>query len=146
MFAPQLILHPTDYSDSSQKALGIAVDLAQHYAASLIVLHVVETLGPDNVTVGQAATELQPDAYQQRLHADLERWIQGRNLRVQPRLLLAEGDPAHEIERVARAEGCDLLVLGTHGRTGLRRLLMGSIAEQVLRRAPCPVLIVKCGA
>ena len=54
-----------------------------------------------------------------------------------------EGDPATQIVRVAQETRCDLIVLGTHGRTGLGRLLMGSVAEQVLRKAPCPVLTVK---
>ncbi len=56
---------------------------------------------------------------------------------------LEEGDAASEILRVAREGKCDLVVLGTHGRTGLRRLLMGSVAEQVVRQAPCPVVTVK---
>jgi nucleotide-binding universal stress UspA family protein len=56
---------------------------------------------------------------------------------------LAEGDPAREILRVARETGCDLIVMGTHGWTGLGRLLMGSVAEQVVRKATCPVLTVK---
>jgi nucleotide-binding universal stress UspA family protein len=56
---------------------------------------------------------------------------------------LEEGDPATEICRVANEAGCELIAIGTHGRTGLGRLLMGSVAEQVVRRAPCPVLTVK---
>jgi nucleotide-binding universal stress UspA family protein len=56
---------------------------------------------------------------------------------------LAEGDPAAEILHLATDTGCDMIVLGTHGRTGLDRLLMGSVAEQIVRKAPCPVLTVK---
>jgi nucleotide-binding universal stress UspA family protein len=56
---------------------------------------------------------------------------------------LTDGEPYAEILRVAEDDGCDLIVMGTHGRTGLRRLLMGSVAEQVLRQASCPVLTVK---
>jgi nucleotide-binding universal stress UspA family protein len=66
-----------------------------------------------------------------------------RETRVQH--LLAEGDPATAILRAARDNHCDLIVMGTHGRTGLRRLLMGSVAEQVVRKAPCLVLTVKAG-
>jgi nucleotide-binding universal stress UspA family protein len=59
---------------------------------------------------------------------------------------MTEGDAVDEILRVARDADADLIVLGTHGRTGLGRLLMGSVAEQVVRRAPCPVLVVKAPA
>src|SRR5207247_9050465 len=57
--------------------------------------------------------------------------------------ILLEGDAAKEIVELARDSQCDLIVMGTHGRTGLGRLLMGSVAEQVMRRAPCPVLTIK---
>jgi nucleotide-binding universal stress UspA family protein len=53
------------------------------------------------------------------------------------------GDPAGEVVRIAGDEGCEMIVMGTHGRTGLTRLLMGSVAEQIVRRAPCPVLIYR---
>jgi nucleotide-binding universal stress UspA family protein len=67
---------------------------------------------------------------------------EGEKVPVEHQLLFV-GDPAAEILRVAQAVKADLIVLGTHGRTGLGRLLMGSVAEQVVRRAPCPVVTVK---
>lgn len=143
MFAPRVILHPTDFSDCSKAACQIAADLADKYQARPLVLHVVETLGPENVTYGEAVSQLEPDRYRSRLHQDLRNWAASMKLPASADLLIREGDPATEIERAAgEHEGC-VIVMGTHGRTGLKRLLMGSIAESVIRRAPCPVLVVR---
>ncbi len=143
MFAPRLLLHPTDFSDYSTRAFSIAVGLARQHRATIVVLHVADTLGPENVTYGEAVSQLEPEGYRQRLQADLRRVALPDEAGVPVQHLLVEGEPAAEIVRVAREHQCDLIVMGTHGRTGLQRLLMGSIAEQVMRRAPCPVLTVK---
>lgn len=143
MFRPQVILHPTDFSSYSRQAFDLAVDLAQHYQAAIVVLHVVETLGPENVTYGEAVSQLEPESYRQRLQHDLISLQPPPESGVTVRHLLAEGRPAEAIERVAREQGCGLIVMGTHGRTGLQRLLMGSIAEHVVRHSSCPVLTMK---
>lgn len=143
MFRPQVILHPTDFSKYSRHAFDLAVDLAQHYQAAIMVLHVVETLGPENVTYGEAVSQLEPESYRQRLQHDLVSLQPSPESGVTARHLLAEGRPAETIERVAREQGCGLIVMGTHGRTGLQRLLMGSIAEHVVRHSSCPVLTIK---
>jgi nucleotide-binding universal stress UspA family protein len=135
------ILHPTDYSNHSDYAFRLACSLARDHEARLIILHVVTTLGPELVSYGEAA-ELQPEAYRQKLLDDLRR-IQPRDAEVPVEHRLAEGDAADQILHVASETGCDMIVLGTHGRTGLDRLLMGSVAEQIVRNAPCPVLTVK---
>ncbi len=142
MFQPRLILHPTDFSESSVRAFHLAADLARLHGATLLVLHVVETLGPENVTFGEAVSQLEPEGYRQRLEADLRRRAPAPDPAVAVEYLLVEGDPATEIERVAQERGCDLIVLGTHGHTGLRRLFLGSIVDNIIRRAPCPVLTV----
>lgn len=139
MFRPRVILHPTDFSDSSTHALHIAVDLARLHQARLLVLHVVETLGADRVTYGEAVSQREPAGYRRRLEDELRRHVPAP-AGVAVDYLLAEGEPEEEINRVAQKYACDLIVLGTHGRTGLRRLLLGSVAEQVIRHAPCPVL------
>ena len=142
MFQPRVILHPTDSSDCSRYAFHVAVDLARQHQAALLIVNVVETLGPENITYGVASSELEPAGYRRRLARELCQKVPAPpGLAVEH--ILAEGDPAHEIERVARERSCDLIILGTHGRTGLSRLLMGSVAEQVVRLAPCPVLITK---
>lgn len=136
------ILHPTDFSEHSGYAFRLACSLARDHGAQLIVLHVVTTLGAELVPAGEAAAELQPEGYRHKLQEDLRR-IQSPDPAVSVDHRLAEGDPAAEIVRVASETHCDMVVLGTHGRTGLQRLLMGSVAEQVVRKAPCPVLTVK---
>ena len=143
MFRPKVILHPTDFSSNSAHAFQIALDLAQQYGARIMILHVVETLGPENVTHGEAVSQIEPEAYRHRLRQDLERVVPPPSTSISHAHLLVEGNPASEIVQAARDNSCGLIVMGTHGRTGLRRLLMGSIAEQVMRHAECPVLTIK---
>ena len=123
--------------------LQIAADLATKYGARLIVLHVVETLGAANVTFGEVGTQLEPEGYRDRLAKDLRSVKPPVPPSVTVDYLLEEGDPARGIERVAGQRQCDLIVMGTHGHRGLERLLMGSIAEHVVRTASCAVLTVK---
>jgi universal stress protein A len=125
------ILHPTDFSDSSAHALALACSLAREHGARLIVLHVVPT------TLAQ-----EKKGFGEEIGTELEQLaIPDKALQVERRLL--EGDPATRILEVAKETGCDLIALGTHGRSGLSRLLMGSVAEQVVRLARCPVLTLK---
>jgi nucleotide-binding universal stress UspA family protein len=142
MFAPKTILHPTDLSRHSAYALSIACDLARQNNAKLLVLYVVESLGPENVTYGEAVSQLQPAGYRTRLEQYLKDNIPAEGA-LSMYHILSPGDPAREIERVAKENAVDLIVMGTHGHTGLARLLMGSVAEHVVRRAPCPVLTTK---
>jgi nucleotide-binding universal stress UspA family protein len=136
------ILCPTDFSESSRAALEIAAALARDHGAELLILHAVETLGPENLTYREAVSHLQPNAYRRGLLEDLRRLKpSGGDLKVE--YLLLEDDPVQAILKAASERCCDLIVMGTHGRTGIQRLLMGSVAEQVVRRAACPVLVVK---
>ncbi|OAI46797.1 hypothetical protein AYO44_10705 [Planctomycetaceae bacterium SCGC AG-212-F19] len=136
------ILHPTDYSELSQAALRIAVDLAHRMEAELVILHVVDSLLPEHISYGEATAQRQPETFQQHLWDELRRVLPG-DPAVRVAHQLREGEPATEIVREATERPCELIVLGSHGRTGLVRVLLGSIAEQVMRQAPCPVLIVK---
>ncbi|MCI0463484.1 MAG: universal stress protein [Gemmataceae bacterium] len=142
MLQLKAILHPTDFSPPSDYAFRLAGSLARDHAARLIVLHVVLTLGPELISHGEAVSQLQPDSYRHQLWEDLRR-VQLPDPVVPVEHLLAEGDPAAEIVRAAQNTGAELIVMATHGRTGLQRLLMGSVAEQVMRKASCPVLTVK---
>jgi nucleotide-binding universal stress UspA family protein len=142
MLQLQAILHPTDYSEHSAFAFRLACSLARDHGARVIVLHVVATLGPELVPFGEAGGQLQPEGYQNKLWDDVRR-VQSPDPAVAVDHRLAEGDPAEAILLAAQQTGCDLIVLGTHGRTGLERLLTGSVAEQVVRKAPCPVLTVR---
>ena len=139
MLGIKTILHPTDFSAHSDVAFRLACSLARDYGARLLVAHVVEPPLPiygDGLVLPTAQGIKKP--LQALLHQLLP---QDPKVQVEHRLL--EGDASTEILRVAKEVGCHLIVMGAHGRTGLGRLLMGSVAEQVLRRASCPVLTVK---
>jgi nucleotide-binding universal stress UspA family protein len=128
------ILFATDFSERSEAAFPLACALARDQQARLIVLYV----DPPPVFHGEVLDRRDSDDYYQRLHNELRRYQAPADVPVEH--LLAEGDPVAEVLRVAREEKCDVIVLATHGRSGLRRLLVGSVAEQILRRAECPVL------
>jgi nucleotide-binding universal stress UspA family protein len=131
------ILHPTDFSDLSSGAFHIASSLAQDYAANLIILHVYPPLplGSDS-TAPQRVKGFEDSLWQQL------KQIKPDDATVPVDYHIIEGFAADEIVRSAQANKADLIVLGTHGRGGLRRALMGSVAEKVLRSAPCPVMTV----
>jgi nucleotide-binding universal stress UspA family protein len=133
------ILHPTDFSDLSRNAFKLACALARDYRARLLVLHVVPT--PLAVYMEGVAAEPLTD-YRDEVHAQLCT-MRPDDPAIRPEYFTLEGDPTQEILQFAGQHCCDLIVLGTHGRTGLGRLLMGSIAEAVVRKAGCPVLTVK---
>ena len=131
MLSIQTILHPTDFSEHSGYAFQLACSLARDRGARVIVLHVMP------VPLVQ-----EKRLYREEMTGELNR-LGAPEAQVRVEHRLEEGDAATQILRVAQEMGCDLIVLGTHGRTGLGRLLMGSVAEQVLRRASCPVLTVR---
>jgi universal stress protein A len=139
MLPIRIVLHPTDFSDRSENAFRLACALARDYDARLVILHVADL---PVLAYGEGVVPPDPEIYQASLRDQLEGLhIPIPGLRVERRF--EEGDPPAEILRVADEIGADLIVLGTHGRTGLGRLLMGSVAERVMRKATCPVLTVK---
>jgi nucleotide-binding universal stress UspA family protein len=134
MFPVRTILVPTDFSGPSAVALAVGTSLALDHDARLILLHVA---GESGLSDGfEAATY--PDEVRNKL-GQLAARCPG--LRVEQRL--AHGKAVSEILRIATEEGCDLVVMGTHGRSGLRRVLLGSVADGVAGKAPCPVLTVR---
>lgn len=139
MFKIQTILFPTDFSESSHHALDLAFAFARDFKARLIVLHVASP--PPAVPYSEFEKAMQ-ESSSSRIELEKElRQCQDPGCNAEFRLV--EGNPADEIIRVAGEVHCDLIVIGTHGRTGLGRLLMGSVAEKVVRRAPCPVLTAR---
>jgi len=124
-----IILHPTDLSADWMAAFRVACGLARE-GARLVVLHVMEK--------PLVASKDYLAALNNRL-----REFEAPDAGVTLELQFEEGHAAAEILRVAEKVGCDLIVMGSHGRTGLRRLVTGSVAEAVLRRASCSVLVVK---
>jgi nucleotide-binding universal stress UspA family protein len=139
------ILVPTDFSKSSQNALTYGVAFAARFGAELYLLHVVQDLAlfiPEAVMVPPVVPPVEQFVSAARLA--LQRAVGDLDLsevRITPEV--AEGAPFEEIIRFARERDIDLIVMGTHGHTGLAHILMGSVAEKVVRRAPCPVLTVR---
>jgi nucleotide-binding universal stress UspA family protein len=143
MLPIKTILHATDFSDHSAYAFALACSLARDYKARLIVLHVLERTAPIYSGVMTPTPPIFPtDEERKSAWEDLQR-IHAPNAGVQIEYQLEEGNPATAIIQVADEQHCQVIVLGSHGRTGLARLLMGSVAEEVVRGAPCPVLTVK---
>lgn len=141
------ILCPVDFSACSEHAAKRAMELAEHFSAELALMHCFEhqvyalpdMAGWTYAGEHRPLTEMARDAAQVQL-GELQ-----EALATPPgtRWLLAEGSPATSILEETRRGGYDLLVMGTHGRTGLQHLLLGSVAERVMRSATCPVLIMK---
>lgn len=142
MFAIRRILHPTDFSDASRSAFEVASALALDHDAELLVCFVEPW--PAAAVVEGVALDLPGGSFDAEL-ASLE--LLGADdpaVRVVRRAL--RGEPAAEILKAAAEYPADLIVMGTHGRGGLSRLVLGSVAETVLRHAPCPVLTVRATA
>jgi nucleotide-binding universal stress UspA family protein len=134
------ILHPTDFSENADFAFRLACPLAWDYNARLVVLHVAAP--PPIVGYAEGIVPIEPPVSYDAIRAKLHE-VRAAKLPIAVEHRLTEGDAATEILATAKEMHCDLIVIGTHGRTGLSRLLMGSVAEQVLRRADCPVVTVR---
>lgn len=137
------ILHPTDFSCASTAAFGLACSLAQAHKARLVVLHVLER--PMTVYPGVMTPEPAPPPSEQERSSRRKQLeaIAAEDADIRLEHLFKEGEPAPEILGVAGDIGAGLIVMGTHGRTGLKHLLMGSVAETIVRQAHTPVMIVK---
>ena len=140
------ILVPTDFGECSAPAVRLAAELADKFGAELILLHVVQDLAlamPDAVM----PTPVPGPDLGQLIDAGktgLANLIERENLgRLSPRTEVRVGSPVPEIVSAATDYKADLLCVGTHGRTGLAHLLLGSQAERIIREAPCPVVTVK---
>jgi universal stress protein A len=134
------ILVPTDFSPYSETALYEALSLAAQVRGHTLLLHVIPKLA-DTLS---AELWMMRERLEQEIQAEAEKklGVVGASGRTRIERLVVWGDPASEICRVAREQGTDLIVMGTHGRTGLAHLFLGSVAEQIIRHASCPVLIV----
>jgi nucleotide-binding universal stress UspA family protein len=132
----QTIVFPTDFSPASESALGVATTVARATTARLLIVHVKHephgekpseaAMDPDSISLARMLEEVRPN-----------------DTTVPYAHRLVSGTAAEEIIALAERERADLIVMATHGRTGLARMLMGSVAEEVVRRASCAVLTVK---
>lgn len=140
------ILYPTDFSESSLEAMKYAVTFARDYKARLILMHVVnEQIFSEGLNLPRLAA---PEALEQELVAEATRQMRTlipADVRagVDVEHVILRGMPFLEIIRYAKANEVDLIVIGTHGRSGMEHIIFGSTAEKVVRKAPCPVLSVK---
>lgn len=137
----QRILVPFDFSEHSEKALRWAAAMGEKWGAPLLLLHVVAP----PVYPPMMAGFMDPTQFETSLKLDAEKRLRQvaeglQGVRAEARVEIAE--PFHEICRVAQEGRSDLIVMGTHGRTGMAHVLLGSVAERVVRHAPCPVLVV----
>jgi nucleotide-binding universal stress UspA family protein len=138
------ILCPTDFSEASYKALTAANELALHCCAELYLVHIfssLEEVPPDFAGSGLSLWEIE-----ELLKGSAENSLQEVAKKVSKELHVRQtvtlGEAADEIIRISRSEKVDLIVMATHGQTGWRHLVFGSVAEKVLRLAPCPVLTI----
>ena len=141
------ILHPTDFSELSLHALKYARELAETFSAQLYCLHVIDesyqywsAMGPEMAPVTPPVEDLTSMAQGQMERFADEHLV---GMKFAPISAVVSGKPFAEIARYARENSIDLIVLATHGRGGLTHVLLGSTAEKVVRKAPCPVLTVR---
>lgn len=142
------ILVPIDFSDHSRKALQYAIPFAKQFNASIDLVYVVEpTIYPADFSFGQVGFPNVEDELRKRGSEELEslmkHTIKGA---VQARKAILSGKASYEINEYAKKKKMDLIIIATHGHSGFEHALFGSTAEKVVRKAPCPVLVVRTGA
>jgi nucleotide-binding universal stress UspA family protein len=141
------ILYATDYSKASARALDEAVNLAKQNKAELWVVHVIEALATyvSGEDFGGAELYMRLEETARRdAQASMEKLMQRlKRLGVKAKSLLLKGSPHEQIVKAAKNRKADMIVVGTHGRTGLSKLLMGSVASRVVSTARCPVVTVR---
>ncbi|MBI1938739.1 MAG: universal stress protein [Ignavibacteriales bacterium] len=139
------ILVPIDFSDYSKNALKYAVQFAKHFHAKIFLVYVVEpTIYPADFSMGQVAIPSMDADLQKR--ADEELTSLAKNFMdpsVEVETMIKTGKPFVEINDTARENDIDLIIIASHGHTGVEHLLFGSTAEKVVRKAPCPVLTLR---
>jgi nucleotide-binding universal stress UspA family protein len=141
----QTILFPTDFSNGARAAMDHAVSLAKDYQARLILLYVIQDISiaewyiPSTLSVTDLVEDMQKSAWK-----EMEKWSAEVSAGVKEvEKMVVRGVPFVEIIGTAKEKNADLIVIGTHGRTGIDHMLFGSTAEKVVRKAPCPVLTVR---
>ncbi len=138
------ILIPTDFSPHSKEALKYAVELGKVHGAEIILVHVMEP--PIYPTMFEGAAVAIPpldESFRKQLEEHLETMLKEEVGDIPSKSFVREGSPTTELTDLAEEEDVDLIVIATHGYTGIKHMLLGSTAEKVVRNAPCPVLTVR---
>ena len=147
MFSPKTILVPTDFSEYSDKALQNAIDIAKQFKSKIYLLHVVGTviqymayyeIDPQTVNLVEKENVA---AAQKMLTEQLAKFPDSKSIEIMTDIRI--GAPYEEILRDQQEKKIDLIVIASHGKTGLLSYLIGSVAERVVRSAKCPVLLVR---
>jgi nucleotide-binding universal stress UspA family protein len=140
------ILVPVDGSDCSMRALDFAVELASSLAAEIVVCHVLDLARAAAISAGAAQlAEESMELLRSQGKEIVERAVARASSKVQVSARVPEGAPVEQIEQLAAELPANFIVLGSHGHSGFERLLMGSVAEGVVRAATIPVMVVPCG-
>ena len=141
------ILAPTDFSEHSDGALRHAAELARQFGAKLVLLHVVSNEALESISKAHIPPHPVDKVYEDLDQETREQYANHVPPEVrkvlETEVLVLPGVPFLEIVRAARLKGVDLIVMATHGRTGLSHALVGSVTEKVVRKAPCPVLSIR---
>ena len=139
VFRLKEILVPVDFTECTEKALFYAIPFARQFGATVTLLHVLEQAFVPATEFGMVVdVDVSKDAIR-----ELEKIRDRVAKQVKCRLMMRQGGAEYEIINAAKELDCDLIILGTHGRTGVDRLLMGSTAEKVVRKAGCPIFVVR---
>jgi nucleotide-binding universal stress UspA family protein len=143
----QRILVPIDFSEHSKNALKYAVPFAEKFKASIDLIYVVEpTIYPADFSFGQIGFPNVEEEMRTRGSDELQNLITKEIAdKVSSRKIVRTGKPFYEINQYALEENISLIIIATHGHTGMEQILFGSTAEKVVRKAPCPVLVVRSG-
>lgn len=140
----QHILIPIDFSENSKKALRYAIPLAEQFGASITLINIIEpTVFPSDFGFGQMSF---PDVEQElvtKSRQELEAIVDGVSTKAKITTVVKTGIPFVEVTNFADDEQFDLIIVATHGRTGVEHILFGSTAEKIIRKAPCPALVVR---
>lgn len=141
------ILVPIDFSEHSKNALKYAIPFARQFNASLELIYIVEpTIYPADFSFGQVGFPNVEEELRKRGADELDGLIKNEIAgRVKATRTIRTGRPFYEINQYAKEQNVDLIIIATHGHTGMEHILFGSTAEKVVRGAPCPVLVVRSG-
>lgn len=134
------ILVAVDFSETSDKAFDHALSLARAFEAELLAIHVLE----EPILYAPTTAQVYRDEFEKTMQGRMDELLARHSGEgVEIRTLLKPGPPFLEVIRTAEAENCDMIVMGTHGHGPVQNMLMGSVAEKVVRKAKCPVLVVR---
>jgi len=141
------VLYATDFSEASMSALPLAAGVARQYGSQLSIIHIWSTLPPvltgPQVGINPIPPMNEYDRAEEYARSEMDRILQNSALNgLAARGVVLLGAPVEEIDRIVREEGFDLLVIGTHGQTGFKHMVMGSVTEDICRKVTCPVLTV----